>query len=75
METFLLKNYSVFLFIQCMMGVIGIVVLANILILLLRELYLTWREKKAKQKEGSQQQEKATWLPEPPVLLTHIIKT
>lgn len=70
METFLLKNYSVFLFIQCMMGVIGIVVLANILILLLRELYLTWREKKAKQKEGSQQQEKATWLPEPPVLLT-----
>lgn len=70
METFLLKNYSVFLFIQCMMGVIGIVVLANILILLLRELYLTWREKKAKQKEGSQQQEKATWLPEPPVLLS-----
>lgn len=50
METFLLKNYSVFLFFQCMMGVIGIVVLVNILILLLRELYLTWREKKAKQK-------------------------
>ena len=70
METFLLKNYSVFLFFQCMMGVIGIVVLVNILILLLRELYLTWREKKAKQKEGCQQQEKATWLPEPPVLLT-----
>lgn len=70
METFLLKNYSVFLFFQCMMGVIGIVVLAKILILLLRELYLTWREKKAKQKEGCQQQEKATWLPEPPVLLT-----
>lgn len=70
METFLLKNYSVFLFFQCMMGVIGIVVLVNILILLLRELYLTWREKKAKQKEECQQQEKATWLPEPPVLLT-----
>ena len=70
METFLLKNYSVFLFFQCMMGVIGIVVLVNILILLLRELYLTWREKKAKQKEECQQQEKATWLPELPVLLT-----
>lgn len=70
METFLLKNYSVFLFFQCMMGVMGIVVLGNILILLLRELYLTWREKKAKQKEECQQQEKATWLPEPPVLLT-----
>lgn len=70
METFLLKNYSVFLFFQCMMGVIGIVVLGKILILLLRKLYLTWREKKAKQKEGCQQQEKATWLPEPPVLLT-----
>lgn len=52
-----------------MMGVIGLVVLGNILILLLRELYLTW-EKKAKQKEGCQQQEKATRLPEPPVLLT-----
>ena len=70
METFLLKNYSVFLFFQCMMGVIGIVVLVNILILLLRELYLTWREKKAKQKEGCQQQKKTTCLPEPPVLLT-----
>lgn len=70
METFLLKNYSVFLFFLCMMGVIGLVVLGNILILLLRELYLTWREKKGKQKEGCQQQEKATWLPEPPVLLT-----
>ena len=53
-----------------MMGVIGLVVLGNILILLLRELYLTWREKKAKQKGGCQQQEKRIWLPEPPVLLT-----
>ena len=57
-----MKNYSVFLFFQCMMGVIGIVVLVNILILLLRELYLTWREKKAKQKEGCQQ----------PVSYTHL---
>lgn len=70
METFLLKNYSVFLFFQCMIGVMGLVVLGNLLILLLRELYLTWREKKAKQKEGCQQQEKTTWKPEPPVLLT-----
>lgn len=70
METFLLKYYSVFLFFQCMMGVIGIVVLVNILILLLREFYLTWREKKAKQKEGCQQQEKTTWLPISSVPLT-----
>ena len=70
METFLLKYYSVFLFFQCMMGVIGIVVLVYYLILLLREFYLTWREKKAKQKEGCQQQEKRIWLPEPPVLLS-----
>lgn len=70
METFLLKYYSVSLFFQCMMGVIGIVVLAYYLILLLREFCLTWREKKAKQKEGCQQQEKRIWLPEPPVLLT-----
>lgn len=70
METFLLKYYSVSLFFQCIMGVIGIVVLVFYLILLLRELYLTWREKKAKQKERYQQQEKATWLPGPPVLLT-----
>ena len=70
METFLLKYYSVSLFFQCMMGVIGIVVLVYYLILLLRELYLNWREKKAKQKEGCQQQEKRIWLPEPPVLLS-----
>ena len=53
-----------------MMGVIGLIVLANILIWLLRESYLTWRERKAKQKEECQQQEKRIWLPEPPVLLT-----
>lgn len=70
METFLLKYYSVSLFFRCMMGVIGIVVFVYYLILLLRELYLNWREKKAKQKEGCQQQEKRIWLPEPPVLLT-----
>ena len=52
------------------MGVIGIVVLAKILIWLLRELSLTWREMKEKKKEGCQQQEKTTLLPEPPVLLT-----
>ena len=64
METILLK------FFLCMMGVIGLVVLANILFWLLRELSLTWREMKAKQKEGCQQQEKRIWLPELPVLLT-----
>lgn len=53
-----------------MMGVIGLVVLGNILILLLRELYLTWREKKAKQKERYLQQGKRIWLQEPFVLLT-----
>ena len=64
METILLK------FFLCMMGVIGLVVLANILFWLLRELSLTWREMKAKKKEGRRQQEKRIWLPEPPVLLT-----
>ena len=53
-----------------MMVVTGLVFLANILILLLREFSLTWREMKAKQKESCQQQEKRIWLPEPPVLLT-----
>ena len=64
METILLK------FVLCMMGVIGLVVLGNILIWLLRELSLTWRELKAKQGEECKQQEKRIWLPEPPVLLT-----
>ena len=64
METILLK------FFLCMMGVIGLIVLANILFWLLRELSLTWREMKEKRKEGCQQQEKRIWLPEPPVLLT-----
>ena len=64
METILLK------YVLCMMGVIGLVVLANILIWLLRELSLTWREIKEKQKEKCKQQEKRTWLPEPPVILT-----
>ena len=64
METILLK------FFLCMMGVIGLIVLANILFWLLRDISLTWREMKAKQKEGCQQQEKRIWLPEPPVLLT-----
>lgn len=64
METILLK------FFLCMMGVIGLVVLANILFWMLRELSLTWREMKEKKKEGCQQQEKRILLPEPPVLLT-----
>lgn len=64
METILLK------FFLCMMGVIGLVVLANILILLLRDISLIWREMKEKKKEGCRQQEKRIWLPEPPVLLT-----
>ena len=63
METLLLKYFL------CMMVVTGLVFLANILILLLRELSLTWREMKAKQGEECKQQEKRTWLPEPPVLL------
>ena len=53
-----------------MMGVIGLVFLANILILLLRELSLTWREMKAKQNEECKQQEKRAWMQTPPVLLT-----
>ena len=64
METILSKYFL------CMMYVIGIVVLAKILIWLLRELSLTWREMKEKQKAGCKQQEKTTLLPEPPVLLT-----
>ena len=64
METILLK------YVLCMIGVIGLVVLANILFWLLRELSLTWREMKAKQKESCKQQEKRIWLPEPPVILT-----
>ena len=64
METILLKC------VLCMIGVIGLVVLANILVWLLRELSLTWRELKAKRKEECKQQEKRTWLPEPPVIFT-----
>ena len=64
METILLK------FFLCMMGVIGLVVLANIHFWLLHDISLIWREMKAKQKEGCRQQEKRIWLPEPPVLLT-----
>ena len=70
METLLLKYYSIVFLFQCIMGVIGVVTFISCLIWLLREFYLTWREKKAKQKDGYQQQEKRIWLPEPPVLLT-----
>ena len=59
-----------FKFFLCMMGVIGLIVLANILFWLLRDISLIWREMKAKKKEGCRQQEKRIWLPEPPVLLT-----
>ena len=64
MGTILLK------FFLCMIVVIGIVTCIKWIIWLLRELSLTWREMKAKQKEGCKQQEKRIWLPEPPVLLT-----
>lgn len=64
METILLKH------LLCMMCVIGVVTLIACLFWLWREFFRTWREKKAKQKEGCQQQKKTTWLPEPPVLLT-----
>lgn len=70
METLLLKYYSIVFLFQCIMGVIGVVTFIACLIWLLREIYLTWREKKAKQKDGCQQQGKATCPPEPPVLLT-----
>lgn len=64
METFLLK------YVLCMIGVIGLIVLANIHFWLLRDISLIWREMKEKQKAGCKQQEKTTLLPEPPVLLT-----
>ena len=64
METFLLKYFL------CMMVVIGLIVLVHILIWMLRELSLTWREMKGKPKEKSQQQEKRIFLPTQPALLT-----
>ena len=64
MGTILLK------FVLCMIGVSGLVVLANILIWQLRELSLTWREMKAKHKEECKQQEKTILMQEPSVLLT-----
>ena len=64
METILSKYFL------CMMYVIGIIVLANILFWMLRELSLTWGELKAKQKEGYKQQEKTICPPIPPALLT-----
>lgn len=70
METILLKHYSVGLFFQCMIGVIVVVAIIACLNWLLQEFFLTWREKKAKQKGECQQYEKPTCLPTPPVLLT-----
>ena len=64
METILLKYFL------CVMVVIGLVVLTNILIWMLRELSLTWREMKEKPKEKCQQQGKRIWLPTQPALLT-----
>lgn len=64
METILLKLFL------CMMCVIVEVNLLSCLFWLWREFFRTWREKKAKQKGGCQQQEKRIWLPEPPVLLS-----
>ena len=64
METILLKH------LLCMMCVIGVVTLIDCLFWLWREFFRTWREKKAKQKGGCQQQKKTTCLPEPPLLLT-----
>ena len=64
METILLKLFL------CMMCVIVEVNLLSCLFWLWRELFRTWREKKAKRKEGCPQQKKTTWLPEPPVLLS-----
>lgn len=52
METILLKH------LLCMMCVIGVVTLIACLFWLWREFFRTWREKKAKQKEGCQQQKK-----------------
>lgn len=67
METILLKHYSVGLFFQCIMGVIVVVAIIACLNWLLQEFFLTWREKKAKQKGECQQYEKPIWLPTPPV--------
>ena len=64
MVTILLKNFL------CMMVVIGLIVLVHILIWLLREFYLTWRDMKGKQKEKCQQQEKRICLPTQPSLIT-----
>lgn len=64
MGTILLK------FFLCMIGVIGLIVLTSILFCLLRELSITWREMKEKQKEKCQQQKKATCPSIPPTLLT-----
>ncbi|WP_308225026.1 hypothetical protein [uncultured Prevotella sp.] len=70
MGIFLLKQCSASILFECMVGLIGIGFFIVCLIWLLREFFRTWREKKAKQKEGCQQQEKRIWLPEPLVILT-----
>lgn len=68
METILLRYDSiVFLFLR-IMNAIAVVAFIVFHIWLLYKIYLAWRD--VKQKDGCQQQEKRTWLPEPPVLLT-----
>lgn len=58
METIFLRYDSIELFLRCIMGVMGTVVFVHCLIWLLHEFCLTWREKKARQREVCQQQEK-----------------
>ena len=49
-----MKYYSIVFLFQCIMGVIGVVTFIACLIWLLREFFRTWREKKAKPKDGCQ---------------------
>lgn len=58
METILLRYHSMEPFFRCVMGMIGVVIFIFYLVLLLRKIYLTWMEKKARQREECQRQEK-----------------
>lgn len=60
METILLKYHSVGFLFQCIMGVIGVVTFIVLLIWLLREIYLAWREKKAKVDEQTKDDKKVS---------------
>lgn len=59
METILLKHYSIVLLFQSIIGVIGVVTFIVLLIWLLREIYIAWREKKAKVDEQTKDDKKA----------------